>query len=362
MAAGFFRGTSFEQDTRFSNKWKKLLESTKFPDIYTQYVNIKLVKLEAIRSWISNRLQQLLGFEDEVVAEFVFSYLESSENPDPREMHLSLSGFLEDKTEGFMKELWSLLLEAQNEATVSQGKVVSAGVPRSLLEWTKKEFEERRKETETLESLLRQQVGNVAQDRTDRSEDERHGRQLPLNSRLLARVAPQQLSTDAVQYNSKEGEEPRSSRRHRRRRSRSVSKERHPRDRSSTRRRKRSRSDSRKRRHHRSHRRQRDHRHHSRESLPQDHTGSRRRRKYEEENSTFAKGSKEKQEQHEIPFMTEPNDRTQPIEKEENEAVEDKRKDQTRDSLLAELARVERESELRRKALESMKMERNPSS
>jgi serine/arginine repetitive matrix protein 1 len=66
MAAGFFRGTSFEQDARFSNKWKKLLSSTKFPEIYSQPVETKLVQLDSIRTWVARKLQQLLGFEDEV--------------------------------------------------------------------------------------------------------------------------------------------------------------------------------------------------------------------------------------------------------------------------------------------------------
>jgi len=52
---GFFRGTSQEQDTRFSNKEKKLLKQTKFPPEFSTKVDMKKVNLEVIKPWISKK-------------------------------------------------------------------------------------------------------------------------------------------------------------------------------------------------------------------------------------------------------------------------------------------------------------------
>lgn len=47
MAAGtgsFFKGTSHEQDARFKNKEKKLMQSIKWPEEFDQQVDITKVK------------------------------------------------------------------------------------------------------------------------------------------------------------------------------------------------------------------------------------------------------------------------------------------------------------------------------
>ena len=72
--------------------------------------------MEIIKSWIRRRIPSLIGFEDEVVINYAIGELEqiSPSNPiDPKNMQINLTGFLEDKTEVFMKELWQLLIEAQ---------------------------------------------------------------------------------------------------------------------------------------------------------------------------------------------------------------------------------------------------------
>ena len=40
-------------------------------------VEIKKVNLEVMRTWVADKVVQLLGFDDEVVIEFVMSLLES---------------------------------------------------------------------------------------------------------------------------------------------------------------------------------------------------------------------------------------------------------------------------------------------
>ncbi len=80
MATGnFFKGTSHDQDARFANKEKKLINSLAWPEEFKTKVNMRKVELAAIRPWIERRITELLGFEDEVVVELCASLLEPQE-------------------------------------------------------------------------------------------------------------------------------------------------------------------------------------------------------------------------------------------------------------------------------------------
>ncbi|KAI8979145.1 PWI domain-containing protein [Mycotypha africana] len=136
--AGFFKGTSADQDSRFSNKEKKLLKTMSFPPEFEQKVNMKKVNLDVIRPWISNRITELLGFEDEVVVDYASSLLEE-EDLDPKRMQINLTGFLESKTKIFIKELWNLLLSAQNSV---------GGIPAEFIEQKKEELRKQQEEEE----------------------------------------------------------------------------------------------------------------------------------------------------------------------------------------------------------------------
>lgn len=74
--SGFYKGTSAEQDGRWGDKQKKFLKSMKFPTEFSQKCDMSKVNLEVIKAWIAKRITGLLGFEDEVLIEFVFSLLE----------------------------------------------------------------------------------------------------------------------------------------------------------------------------------------------------------------------------------------------------------------------------------------------
>jgi len=357
MAAGFFRGTSFEQDARFSNKWKKLLSSTKFPEIYSQPVETKLVQLDSIRTWVARKLQQLLGFEDEVVVDFVLSFLETYEIPDPRELHLNMSGFLEDKTFTFMQELWNLLLEAQKEAKVVEGKVVSAGVPPSLVEELRTQLEEKQRVKEAVEERLKQRVQNSSLDDIEPSklpsEVEQEG---PME--MPKRFSDSEGSSAYRVENARsDSEGSRLGRRHNRsrRRRRSLSRER-------VRRRERTPLKHHRRRHHRHHR----HHHHGRSS--RSHRLEERELKDESHKESYSRSSlnmspgseKSGEELHQLGTIESFETKAGSGKTEEQVKVtkESSVDNNSRESLLAELARVEREAELRRKALESMHQQR----
>jgi len=74
--AGFFRGTSHEQDKRFSDKEKKLLKSMKFEEGLSRKIDMTKIKLDVLKPWITKRVYELLKMEDDVVVEFIFNQLE----------------------------------------------------------------------------------------------------------------------------------------------------------------------------------------------------------------------------------------------------------------------------------------------
>jgi serine/arginine repetitive matrix protein 1 len=96
---------------------------------------------------ISTRLRELLGFDDDVVADLVFNTLEQHSSSagkevrggasqivkplDPRELQINLTGFLEKQARPFVLELWQMLLSAQSNPT---------GIPQALLDAKKAEL------------------------------------------------------------------------------------------------------------------------------------------------------------------------------------------------------------------------------
>ncbi|KAI0346655.1 PWI domain-containing protein [Trametopsis cervina] len=135
--AGFFKGTSADQDRRFSDKELKLLKSMKFPPEFDKKVDMRKVNMSVIRAWVVTKISELIGIEDEVLVEYAMGMLEndSDPTPDPRKMLINLTGFLTKDTPQFMTALWKLLIEAQESA---------AGVPISMVEAKKQEMRQAR--------------------------------------------------------------------------------------------------------------------------------------------------------------------------------------------------------------------------
>ncbi|CAN4128352.1 unnamed protein product [Withania somnifera] len=144
MSGGFFRGTSAEQDTRFSNKQAKLLKSQKFAPELEHLVDMTKVKMDVMRPWIAKRVTELIGFEDEVLINFIYSLLEHKV-VNGKEVQISLTGFMERNTGKFMKELWALLLSAQNNAS---------GVPQQFLEAKEEEMRKKKAEMDRIASEI----------------------------------------------------------------------------------------------------------------------------------------------------------------------------------------------------------------
>ncbi|KAG9454580.1 hypothetical protein H6P81_007484 [Aristolochia fimbriata] len=140
MSGGFFRGTSADQDTRFSNKQAKLLKSQKFAPELEHLVDMTKVKIDVIKPWIASRATELLGFEDEVLINFIYGLLDGKD-VDGKQIQIQLTGFMEKNTGKFMKELWALLLSAQKNAS---------GIPQQFLDAKAEETRKKKEESDRI--------------------------------------------------------------------------------------------------------------------------------------------------------------------------------------------------------------------
>ncbi|ODQ52342.1 PWI domain-containing protein, partial [Saitoella complicata NRRL Y-17804] len=130
-----FRGISLEQDGRFTNAEARLMKTMSFPPEFKMKVDMSKVNLEVIKPWIEDKVIAMMGVEDDVVVDFAVGLLEESGSPDPRKIQISLTGFLEKNAPAFTKELWNLLLSAQDNPT---------GIPTELIELKKAEMRARK--------------------------------------------------------------------------------------------------------------------------------------------------------------------------------------------------------------------------
>merc|ERR1712083_493186 len=165
--AGYFRGTSADQDNRFSDKEKKLMKQMKFEEVLGKKVDMTKVKLDVLKPWITKRISEMLKMEDDVVVEFIFNQLEEKE-PDPRKIQINLTGFLNGKyARIFMGELWALLDSAQNSEN---------GIPVELVNAKMDEIKTRKSEDEKMQEKLKrlaETVGAEAEASRDRDRGSR---------------------------------------------------------------------------------------------------------------------------------------------------------------------------------------------
>uniref|UniRef100_A0ABI7WKH5 PWI domain-containing protein n=1 Tax=Felis catus TaxID=9685 RepID=A0ABI7WKH5_FELCA len=165
MTAGCFRHA--EKDSRFSNKQKKLLKQLKFAACLEKKVDMSKVNLEVIKPWVTKRVIEIRGFEDDVVIEFIFNDLEVK-NPVSKIMQINLTGLLNGKNaREFMGELWPQLLSAQENI---------AGIPSASLELKKEEIKQRQIKEEKLASLKKQDEYKDKRDKEEKAAEKKRER------------------------------------------------------------------------------------------------------------------------------------------------------------------------------------------
>eukprot|EP00970_Alexandrium_tamarense_P012079 scaffold2737_cov208-Alexandrium_tamarense.AAC.4 len=120
---------------------QKQLRSTTFPPNFSQKCNIAKLHRGVLQHWIETRVEDILGFEDEIVSSTaVHLFLPGGEDGgeaaarevDPRRAQLDLAGFLGEKEAAeFAAELWSLMLDGERSPS---------GIPKVLVEKKKEEM------------------------------------------------------------------------------------------------------------------------------------------------------------------------------------------------------------------------------
>ncbi|ONK64592.1 uncharacterized protein A4U43_C07F27700 [Asparagus officinalis] len=106
--------------------------------------------MDVIRPWIATRVTELLGFEDDVLINFIYGLLERHE-VDGKKIQIQLTGFMEKNTGKFMKELWGLLLSTKNNVS---------GVSQQFLDAKEEETKRKmRKQIELLRTFRRGEIG-----------------------------------------------------------------------------------------------------------------------------------------------------------------------------------------------------------
>lgn len=134
MAGNFFRGTSVEQDGRWGKSDEKLMakmaKSGMFAPILDTKVNPEKINLDVINKWITQKIIEVVGFEDDILINLVINMLQGAV-VDGKKMQLDVTGFLEKQAGSFVEELWTLLVDAQNQPS---------GIPSVFLQRKKEEI------------------------------------------------------------------------------------------------------------------------------------------------------------------------------------------------------------------------------
>ncbi|KAG7387995.1 Serine/arginine repetitive matrix protein 1 [Phytophthora pseudosyringae] len=148
------RGTSASQDGRYYAQEKKLLAKMTFPKCFEQRVDMRKVQREVINQWVTERVTQLLGFEDDIVVAMAINLLEPKvdERLDPKALQVALTGFLEKQAGAFTEELWQLLLSAQSNPT---------GIPSAILDQKKQEMQRIAEDKDRLKKVLDAKRGEI---------------------------------------------------------------------------------------------------------------------------------------------------------------------------------------------------------
>ncbi|KAJ2896672.1 Serine/arginine repetitive matrix protein 1, partial [Coemansia aciculifera] len=146
MSGSFFKGTSLAQDPRFGDVTQKLASETTFNKILKKRVDMSKVNTEAIKPWLSYKINNVLGIDDEVLFEYILNMLEESDTPDGKAMQVNLTGFMESKAGEFMQDLWTVLLEAQKGP---------GGIPESFIRGKVEEIKKERVEQVRMKEAIK---------------------------------------------------------------------------------------------------------------------------------------------------------------------------------------------------------------
>lgn len=215
--AGFFKGTSADQDSRFSDKNKKLMKTMKFAENIDKKIDMKKIRLELMRPHITSLLNALIPVEDDVMVEYVFSQLEEKQHPDGKLIQIMMTGFLgKTKARTFMFELWATLCEAQ---------LSPHGVPALLIEQKREELMKKKAEDTKISAYLNKNKEEIERCLNIRDRQPLHARNEIAHQQVSIHKpkSPSRVGNEKSNNNDKERRSERDDTRRRKNRSRSRS-------------------------------------------------------------------------------------------------------------------------------------------
>lgn len=114
--AGFFRGTSSDQDNRFADKQKKLLKELNYAPILNTKLNMSKIDVNSLKPWIETKIKEILEKDDELLSDSIYEHLAEKE-PDGKNILVIITSFVdENKASRFMEELWTRLIDLQDNS------------------------------------------------------------------------------------------------------------------------------------------------------------------------------------------------------------------------------------------------------
>jgi hypothetical protein len=119
--SAFFRGTSSEQDPRFSDKERLLRSRIRLPPAELQTLDLASCDLSAVSALLSRELRRLLGDEDEVLQALCMALL-TAQPPDPQALLIQLTAFIG------LEEADRLLHSIAHTVSLSNRKTATASV------------------------------------------------------------------------------------------------------------------------------------------------------------------------------------------------------------------------------------------
>ena len=144
---------------------KKKSKTAKYPPELDRRVDLRLVKFDVMKPWITDRVTELLGVEDEVLVAMIFNFLEMDQvHSSGAAIHSQLLTFLDVNTDAFMVELWELLVSATQNAS---------GIPQKFIDEKAAELKRQKEIAEELKKRQRAVEGRVKkEERRSRWDDD----------------------------------------------------------------------------------------------------------------------------------------------------------------------------------------------
>ena len=148
---------------------KKKSKAPKYPPALDRRVDLRLVKFDVLKPWITDRVTELLGVEDEVLVAMIFNFLEMDQiHSSGAGIHSQLLTFLDVNTDAFMVELWDLLVSAMHNAS---------GISQKFIDEKAAELKRQKEMAEELKRRQQAVEGRVKkEDRRPRWDDDDDGR------------------------------------------------------------------------------------------------------------------------------------------------------------------------------------------